>query len=262
MSSPDCMPEIVLFGASMVQWSFKKETKGLGWFLEKTYKGKANVLNEGQAGYTSTRLKSDFDRIITRATSPNAPPTLLFTIFLGANDACIIGDTEYVPWPDFEANIRMFVETILTQDAMSNTKIVLIGPPPINGSSSAIDDSQTADEVAEINSWRKQGPRYKTYVSKKRYAEGMMRIAAEYEETGRVVGLNFWREIVDAMYKEQGGVYDEELPPGSGLLGAGSFGNGWFTDGLHLDVKGYSVLSKALFELITSKWPELAPERL
>lgn len=256
------LPEFILFGDSLTEWSFDEDTRGFGWHLRQRYAGLVDVVNQGQAGYTSTRLKSDFDRIITRATSPNAPPTLLFTIFLGANDACIIADTEYVPWPDFEANIRMFVEKILTQDAMSNTKIVLIGPPPINGSSSAIGDAQTADDVEEINSWRKEGPRYKTYVSKKRYAEGMMRIAAEYEETGRVVGLNLWREIVEAMYKEQGGVYDEELPPGSGLLGAGSFGNGWFTDGLHLNVKGYSVLSKALFELITSKWPELAPERL
>ncbi|KAI8942646.1 hypothetical protein NX059_000699 [Plenodomus lindquistii] len=212
--------------------------------------------------YTSTRLKHDFDRIITRATSPTAPPTLLFTIFLGANDACIIGDAEYVPWPEFEANIRMFVETILTQDAMSNTKIVLIGPPPINGSSCDIGEAQSTSDVEEINRWRKEGPRYKTYMSKKRYAEGMMRIAEEYEETGRVVGLNFWQDIVDALVKEEEGEFDEELPPGSGLLGARCFEKGWFTDGLHLDVKGYDVLSKALLKLITSKWPELEPERL
>lgn len=156
----------------------------------------------------------------------------------------------------------MFVETILTQDAMADTKIVLIGPPPINGTAPAIGAAQTAEDVEDVNEMKRGEMRYKTYMSKKRYAEGMVRIADEYAETGRVVGLNYWWEMVRALYEEEGGEYDEKLPPGSGLLGARSFGKGWFTDGLHLDVKGYAVLSRALFELVTSKWPELAPERL
>ena len=41
------LPEIVVFGASMAEWSFREETQGYGWFLEKTYAGKARVVNEG-----------------------------------------------------------------------------------------------------------------------------------------------------------------------------------------------------------------------
>lgn len=95
-----------------------------------------------------------------------------------------------------------------------------------------------------------------------------MRIAEEYKETGRVVGLNIWQALVDAWLKEQESgdgnrvEYTEEKPPGCGLVGAQRFGKGWFTDGLHLDVKGYRVLSGALFELMTQHWPELAPERM
>jgi lysophospholipase L1-like esterase len=99
-------------------------------------------------------------------------------------------------------------------------------------------------------------------MSKKRYADGIMEIAKEYEGTGRVVGLNFCRDIVDAMLKDEGCDYDEEKPPGCGLLGAKEFPKGWFTDGLHLDLKGYAVLNKGLFELLMEKWPELAPENL
>ena len=47
MASSTHYPEIILFGASMVQWSFEEKTQGLGWCLEKIYRGKANVLNEG-----------------------------------------------------------------------------------------------------------------------------------------------------------------------------------------------------------------------
>ncbi|KAH7398248.1 SGNH hydrolase-type esterase domain-containing protein [Pyrenochaeta sp. MPI-SDFR-AT-0127] len=264
MTSSTALPEFVLFGASLTEWSFSEKTEGFGWFLEKKYAGKANILNEGQAGYTSTMLKSDFDRIIHRATTDGFPPTLLFTIFVGANDAAIIGDSEYVPWVKFEANIRGFVETILTQDAMANTKIVLITPPPISRQAPAKDPGMTEEQVEDSNWWKKEGPIYKTYMSKKRYAEGVMQIAGEYEETGRVVGLNLWRRLVDARLNEDGSGegLDEEMGPGCGLIGAKSFGKGWFTDGLHLDVKGYNVLSEALFALITEKWPELAPERI
>lgn len=212
--------------------------------------------------YTSSTLNRDFDRIIARATSPGAAATLLFIIFIGANDACIIGDSEYVPWPTFEKNIRRFIDTILAQDAMSDTKIVIITPPPIACPSPALDPSLSQEEIDAANDLKKEGPRYRTYMSKKKYAEGLLRIAENYEETGRVVGLNFWQGVVDALLQEEEDVYDEEKPPGCGLIGARAFGKAWFTDGLHMDVKGYNVLSKALLALITEKWPELAPESI
>lgn len=47
MAMSNMLPEIVLFGASMTEWSFREETQGLGWFLEKKYAGKTRVANEG-----------------------------------------------------------------------------------------------------------------------------------------------------------------------------------------------------------------------
>ncbi|KAL7778745.1 hypothetical protein CFE70_008246 [Pyrenophora teres f. teres 0-1] len=244
------LPEIVVFGASMAEWSFEENTQGYGWFLE-------NI-----PSYTTSRLKADFDRIIDRATSPGTPQTLLFTIFIGANDACMIGDTPMVPWPLFSANIRNFLDTILTEKALENTKIVLITPPPINCTVVEKMDGSTAEDIEKMNEFRRGAARFKTYMNKKRYAEGIMQIAEEYAETERVAGLNFWKDIVDAMLEEEGQEYNEDMPPGCGLLGSKNFPKSWFTDGLHLDVKGYVVLSKGLFELVTTKWPELAPENL
>ncbi|KAH8714059.1 SGNH hydrolase-type esterase domain-containing protein [Phaeosphaeriaceae sp. PMI808] len=267
MASNKQLPEFVLFGASMTEWSFDEKTQGFGWFLRKTYDGKVEVLNEGQAGYTSTRLKSDFDRIIERATAPGAAPTLLFTIFIGANDACFIGKEEYVPWPKFSSNIRAFIETILTQDAMSETKIVVITPPPINSPVVTAREGETPEDIEERTEYAKEGPRYRTFMSKKRYADGLMDIAKEYEETGRVVGVNYWKGLVDEKIREGeiGSWEDLEktgLWPGSGLIGAKNFELGWFTDGLHLNTKGYAVLNKLLMEAVVGKWPELAPETL
>jgi hypothetical protein len=162
----------------------------------------------------------------------------------------------------FSVNYYNFIDTILFHDSLADTKIVLITPPPINGNVSRPGQGMSERDVEEANRWRKEDTRYKTYMSKKRYADGIMQIAGEYEETGRVAGLNFWQDIVDAMLKEEGGTYDAEMPPGCGLLGASAFPDGWFTDGLHLNVKGYNVLSKGLMDLVTRKWPELAPEKL
>jgi hypothetical protein len=41
------LPEFVLFGASMTEWSFDEKTQGFGWFLRNKYEGKVQVLNEG-----------------------------------------------------------------------------------------------------------------------------------------------------------------------------------------------------------------------
>jgi len=49
MTSSSALPHIVVFGASMVEWSFEEQTEGLGWRLMNAYTGKAEVLNEGSS---------------------------------------------------------------------------------------------------------------------------------------------------------------------------------------------------------------------
>jgi lysophospholipase L1-like esterase len=41
------LPQIVLFGDSLTQWSFNEQTRGFGWVLEDKYAGKAEIVNEG-----------------------------------------------------------------------------------------------------------------------------------------------------------------------------------------------------------------------
>jgi hypothetical protein len=55
------VPEFVLFGASMTEWSFDEKTHGLGWFLASRYEGKVLVLNEG------TRIVDDRVQKMTTA---------------------------------------------------------------------------------------------------------------------------------------------------------------------------------------------------
>jgi lysophospholipase L1-like esterase len=180
-------------------------------------------------------LKPTFRNIITQASKHDAPPTPLLTIFLGANDACLAPNRgEYVPLPDFEANIRDFVDQVLTNDEMANTKIVLITPPPIN----IRKPLPMGPEDSPVDPQKDQG--YKTYMSKKKYAEKIMQIAASHEDTSRVVGLDLWKALVNAALKDQDRLgdpdaYDELRLPGCGLDGVEEFKPGYFTDGLHFD---------------------------
>ncbi|PVH96020.1 SGNH hydrolase [Periconia macrospinosa] len=271
--SSRALPQIVLFGDSLTAYSFDDQTRGFGWYLERMYKDKAEIDNQGFAGYTTSSIKRDFDRLIERITQPDAAPTLFITIFLGANDACFVGKSEYVPLPLFEDNIRSFISTILSKDELSHTKIVLITPPPINVPDPE-DEPYDEDEdlgmgplmqaaLARARPEPKEERAYRTYMSKKRYADAIMRISKAFDAE-RVVGLDYWKALVDAGLKDQGrsggdeDAYDEDKLPGCGLHTAKQFREGYFTDGLHLGVLGYQVLNESLMDVVLGKWPELA----
>ncbi|KAF2201240.1 SGNH hydrolase [Delitschia confertaspora ATCC 74209] len=281
------LPQIILFGDSLTEWSFDKDTRGFGWVLENKYKGKAEIVNEGAAGYTSSRLKPAFERIIDTAAIPGAPEVLLFTIFLGANDACFaFGTTPIVPIDQYETNLRHFIEVILIEDNLENTKIVMVTPPPINVPDPTPDKEAVAvttsedvsHEEAIANEKRaredsladeKKGIGYRTYMNKKRYADKVMEIAEFYKSTGRVVGLDYFKALINAGLKDQGRdgeiveeKYDVNKLPGCGLSSTMAFREGYFTDGLHLDGLGYDILSEELMDLVLKKWPELSPDKL
>ncbi|KAF2645252.1 hypothetical protein P280DRAFT_416781, partial [Massarina eburnea CBS 473.64] len=205
----------------------------------------------GYAGYTTTNIQPEFTRLLADLTTPTSPPTLLFTIFLGANDACYrTPDTENVPLPTFTTNLKTFLDAILTSPSPSlkATKILLITPPPIN-----IPSPETSPQPADFPN-PKDSRGYRTYRSKKRYADKVLELANAYTEVsgGRVVGLDFWSAVVDAGLEDQGRggevpgsgsgeKYDEDRLPGCGLDTAKEFADGYFTDGLHLGVRGYRV---------------------
>ena len=45
------MPEFVLFGDSLTEWSFDTETQGFGLFLEQQYQNKVHVVNAGRKSH-------------------------------------------------------------------------------------------------------------------------------------------------------------------------------------------------------------------
>jgi lysophospholipase L1-like esterase len=186
-------------------------------------------------------LKPDFEHIMRSARRPGAPPTLLFTIFLGANDACLPPWSGHVPLDVYERNLREFVETILAEEALTDTKVVLITPPPINIHEPLPESPiSSASEGLQLSLEEEKNTRgYRTYMNKKRYAEKVMEIAKSYAETDHpVIGLNLWKSLIDAALEDEGrrdaeDAYNENRLPGCGLPGAKEFKKGYFTDGLH-----------------------------
>jgi hypothetical protein len=123
---------------------------------------------------------------------------------------------------------------------------VLISPPPINIPDPAPELGFSLPSEKESKGADPRNDRgFRTYLSKKRFAERVMEIADSYSASGRVVGLDFWKACVDGGLEEQGrgaeveGAekgerYEDTRLPGCGMKSAKQFTEGWFTDGLHL----------------------------
>ncbi|KAL2352642.1 hypothetical protein BJ546DRAFT_1098102 [Cryomyces antarcticus] len=233
-----------------------------------------NVAPYGWKSYNTALLALAFSALLSDLQPAPSPPPLFITIFVGANDACLTPASAHVPLPAFEAHIRDWVDTILTDPVFEGTKVILITPPPINLSAPRQDDIDIGPvrrRAREEGEGEREGMGFRTYVSKRDYAEKVMEIARSYEEiSDRVVGLDFWRALVDQELvrqgkalgrDEQGGsVCDEDALPGCGLRAALEFARGTFVDALHLGPLGYDVLTKELLALLISRWPELSNE--
>ncbi|KAH0545533.1 hypothetical protein FGG08_000364 [Glutinoglossum americanum] len=257
-------PKIILFGDSLTERSFDVANKGFGATLQNYYARRADVVNRGFSGYNTRWLLPHFDTIVRQLQGANSSPPLFFTIFLGANDAILPKFSQHVPLPEYEANLRYYVDILLAHPMTKGTKIILITPPPIDILPS------TEDEV-DIPALHKQPSHepfdigYQTWLNKKKYAEKVMEIAKSYEgHAGTVAGLDFWTAMINygRVVGKENGTVDDEKPPGSGLPGAVYFGREVFLDGLHLGPLGYDVLSNELLSLLTTKWPELRKESI
>lgn len=172
---------------------------------------------------------------------------MLITIFLGANDACLPPASAHVPLPEYEQHIRYYVNTILENPATKGTRVVLITPPPINVSAPAQSEVDIPSVAMALESAARHGMGHKTWLSKRTYAEKVVKIGREFEaKTDLVTVLDFWKALTKVGCLEEGDepamaakrfrkLDTEDKLPGCGLPGAKKFGSGFFADGLHLD---------------------------
>ncbi|KAI5785539.1 SGNH hydrolase-type esterase domain-containing protein [Peziza echinospora] len=226
-------PKFILFGDSLTQQAFNIKQHGFAAALADDYARKVDILNRGVSGYNSRWLLPLFHRLMEQISSD----VLLFIIWVGTNDACLPGSPHHVPLDELKENLHEMVTTLRTNPKTSKTRVLLITPPPIYPDACVHPDVRRSPGVTAD------------------YALATLAVAEQFSEDKCVQCLDYHKAVTDSigltpMQNEAG----YELPLGQLV--------GFYTDGLHLDWKGYDVLYLKLTSLILESWPEISPKNI
>ncbi|KAK4749662.1 hypothetical protein SAY87_027111 [Trapa incisa] len=121
-------PQIVLFGDSITEQSFRSE--GWGASLTDTYSRKADIVVRGYGGYNTRWALFLLHHVFPLDSSK---PPVATTIFFGANDAALSGrssERQHVPIEEYKENLRKIVHHL--KECNPTMLIVLIAPPPVD----------------------------------------------------------------------------------------------------------------------------------
>ncbi|KAL6142276.1 hypothetical protein ACLB2K_060559 [Fragaria x ananassa] len=135
-------PQFVLFGSSIVQYSFSNG--GWGAILADLYSRKADILVRGYAGWNSRRavqvLEQVFPKVLTDQDSGSGTsyhdttiqPSLVI-VYFGGNDSMRpnpLGLGPHVPLPEYIENMRKIATHL--QSLSEKTRIIFLSAPPVN----------------------------------------------------------------------------------------------------------------------------------
>ncbi|KAK2656764.1 hypothetical protein Ddye_009816 [Dipteronia dyeriana] len=121
-------PQFVLFGSSIVQYSFSNH--GWGAILADLYARRADVLLRGYAGWNSRHAVQILDQVFPKDAA--VQPSLVI-VYFGGNDSMRPdpdGLGPHVPLPEYIENMRKIVLHLKSLSA--KTRIIIISPPPVN----------------------------------------------------------------------------------------------------------------------------------
>ncbi|XP_027336408.1 GDSL esterase/lipase CPRD49-like [Abrus precatorius] len=121
-------PQFVLFGSSIVQFSYSNE--GWGAILADLYSRKADIILRGYAGWNSRRALQVLDKIFPK--DATIQPSLVI-VYFGGNDSTHpdpFGLGLHVPLQEYIENMRKIVTHL--KSLSKKTRIILLSSPPIN----------------------------------------------------------------------------------------------------------------------------------
>jgi lysophospholipase L1-like esterase len=116
--------KVILIGDSITQRGIQVSTNGWGALLAEYYEGKADVINRGFSGYTSTLILP----IVKQISEQEFRKPVLFVLCIGANDASSEEWCQHVSVSEFESNVLECVQMLKKR----SPHVVLVPPPPIN----------------------------------------------------------------------------------------------------------------------------------
>lgn len=121
-------PQIVLFGPSIVQYSYSHE--GWGAILTDLYSCKADVVLRGYAGWNTRLALQVLDQIFPKDAA--VQPSLVI-VYFGGNDSVIPdpnGLNSHVPLPEYIQNMKNIV--LHLKSLSEKTRIIILSTPPVN----------------------------------------------------------------------------------------------------------------------------------
>lgn len=235
-------PNILLFGDSLTQRGFG-ENGFVGWasLLASAYTRRADIINRGFGGYNSNHALDVWPNIepILEET-----PLLFVTIFFGANDAALPGESQHVSIDDYYHNLleitvkvrqRLQQQQPLPEGVILPT-IFLFTPPPV-------------DEVAYANFINKTESTRLNQITQ-RYGDAVKQVVQDcnaqnstHDKTTTTAPVCALVDTWSLLEGNNATVYPKYL-----------------LDGLHLNELGNRKIYQGLMDIIDSQFPLLAPK--
>lgn len=258
-------PQFILFGDSITQFS----TLTLQVYLQTQYIRRLDVINRGFSGFTLPMGFKALQRFLPSTTPRSTwPKVKIVTVFFGANDACVPGESQHVELQAYVQTLKKVIEyPVLDQEGPSGTKVIVITPPPVNEHQFERTPSGGFQRRAGITS---------------QYA----RAAREVGKAHGVFVLDLWTILMhkvgwiasmgcECCCDHMPYHIEVDPPAASGIQHIpGCFHapassphadyqlSDFLTDGLHLTKLGYDVLFWELLKLVKREIPDCAPENL
>jgi lysophospholipase L1-like esterase len=162
------------------------------------------------------------------------PRIRLLVIWFGANDAVLPHKSQHVPLPIFSSTLSSIIRVVRDPSSphfSPDTKILLLTPPPFS----------VRVRKANLDSRKPHPlPMDRDWETTKAYAEAVKAVAEKEE----VPVVDCWTAVWHAAAQNEIGL------------------EGFLTDGLHLNEKGYEVVYNGLIGAIKTNFPEMHPDNL
>ncbi|KWU46604.1 SGNH hydrolase [Rhodotorula sp. JG-1b] len=226
MSAPLQSDLFICVGDSLTEQSWSQN--GLGATLADLYRRKLDVVNRGLGGYNTDWGLEAFKRWFPRKENRHSKIQFM-TIWWGANDATLPGQTQHVPLDRFRGNIREMVSLVRDDPASPyyspETSIILINAPSFY-------PEHWLDERVKKGLPREHD----------RDLEVTRKYAEEVKSLGEELGVPV-ADAYAAVAKEVDRV-GEDNPEAI------------WSDGLHLTSTSYAAVAKEVMRVIETVYPE------
>ncbi|KAL6987810.1 GDSL esterase/lipase wdl1 [Sarracenia purpurea var. burkii] len=168
-------PQFVLFGSSIVQFSYSNE--GWGALLADIYSRKADIFLRGYAGWNSSRGVQVLNQVFPK--NATTQPSLVI-VYLGGNDSMHphpSGFGPHVPLHEYTENMRKI--SVHLQSLSENTRLIFLGAPPVNEEQLREFTSNKFDKLVRTNE------------SCRKYSDALIELCQEMN----IKAVDLWRAI-------------------------------------------------------------------